>query len=118
MRSVVVLPAPFGPRNPVIRPAGTVKLRPSTAVAFRYRLRRSATSITRLILVRHPFDQPPRLGDVRDLEIAGDHGPVAEQPTEQALLDLDRPDPIHPHPRRTAPHDSMHDEQLLRREDD
>jgi hypothetical protein len=32
MRSVVVLPAPFGPRKPVIRPGSTVKVRSSTAV--------------------------------------------------------------------------------------
>src|SRR6266540_693037 len=32
IRSVVVLPAPFGPRNPVIDPWSTVKLRSSTAV--------------------------------------------------------------------------------------
>ena len=31
-RRVVVLPAPFGPRNPVTRPGSTVKLRSSTAV--------------------------------------------------------------------------------------
>src|SRR5690554_6204866 len=31
MRSVVVLPAPFGPRKPVTRPGWTVKLRSSTA---------------------------------------------------------------------------------------
>jgi len=31
MRSVVVLPAPFGPRKPRTRPAFALKLRPSTA---------------------------------------------------------------------------------------
>ncbi len=31
MRSVVVLPAPFGPRNPVIVPRSSAKERPSTA---------------------------------------------------------------------------------------
>ena len=31
IRSVVVLPAPLGPRNPVTRPAATSKLRSSTA---------------------------------------------------------------------------------------
>ena len=31
MRSVVVLPAPFGPRKPVTDPGSTVKLRRSTA---------------------------------------------------------------------------------------
>ena len=32
MRSVVVLPAPFGPRNPVTAPSRTVNDRSSTAV--------------------------------------------------------------------------------------
>ncbi len=32
MRMVVDLPAPFGPRKPVTRPASTVKLTPATAV--------------------------------------------------------------------------------------
>jgi hypothetical protein len=31
MRSVVVLPAPFGPRKPVTEPGSTVKLRSLTA---------------------------------------------------------------------------------------
>ena len=33
IRSVVVLPAPFGPRKPVTRPGSTVKLRLRTATA-------------------------------------------------------------------------------------
>src|SRR4051812_42815526 len=32
IRNVVVFPAPLGPRNPVIVPGSTVKVRPSTAV--------------------------------------------------------------------------------------
>jgi hypothetical protein len=32
--SVVVLPAPFGPRKPVIRPGVTRKLRSSTAIVL------------------------------------------------------------------------------------
>ena len=32
MRIVVDLPAPFGPRNPMISPFGTVKLIPFTAM--------------------------------------------------------------------------------------
>ena len=31
MRSVVVLPAPFGPRKPSTRPGSALKLSPSTA---------------------------------------------------------------------------------------
>lgn len=44
---VVVLPAPFGPRNPVTCPGRTVKERWSTAVLSPYRLVSSLTSITR-----------------------------------------------------------------------
>jgi hypothetical protein len=41
MRSVVVLPAPFGPRKPWISPGRTSKLTPSTAVKRPYCLTRS-----------------------------------------------------------------------------
>jgi hypothetical protein len=34
IRSVVVLPAPFGPRNPVTSPGAAVKLSPSTTVTW------------------------------------------------------------------------------------
>src|SRR5215204_5255977 len=40
MRSMVVLPAPFGPRNPSTRPGCASKLRPSTARFMPYRLAR------------------------------------------------------------------------------
>src|SRR5215471_9956018 len=42
---VVVLPAPFGPRNPVIRPGSTVKDSWSTASLSPYRLVRPRASI-------------------------------------------------------------------------
>jgi hypothetical protein len=42
---VVVLPAPFGPRNPVTTPDSVTKLRPLTAAVGPYRLVRSRTSI-------------------------------------------------------------------------
>src|SRR4051794_30003281 len=45
IRSVVVLPAPFGPRNPVTRPGSTVNDRSSTARSFRYTLVRPETTI-------------------------------------------------------------------------
>ena len=45
IRRVVVLPAPFGPRNPVTRPGRTVKLSPSTAVTGPNRLLTWWTSI-------------------------------------------------------------------------
>ena len=45
MRRVVVLPAPLGPRKPVIRPGSTSKLRSSTAVKVPKRLVRPRTSM-------------------------------------------------------------------------
>src|SRR5437588_11946518 len=45
MRSVVVLPAPLGPRKPVTRPGCTVNDRLSTALTFRYCLVRPETTI-------------------------------------------------------------------------
>src|SRR5262245_63439527 len=44
-RSVVVLPAPLGPRNPTIRPSSTVNDRSSTASVAPKRLERPLTSI-------------------------------------------------------------------------
>jgi hypothetical protein len=43
MRSVVVLPAPLGPRKPVTCPGSTVKVSPSTAVTGPYRLVKPVT---------------------------------------------------------------------------
>src|SRR6476646_9975466 len=45
IRRVVVLPAPLGPRKPVIRPGSTSKLRSSTAVKAPKRLVRPRTSM-------------------------------------------------------------------------
>ena len=45
IRSVVVLPAPFGPRNPVTRPGLTVNDRSSTARTFLYSLVRPLTTM-------------------------------------------------------------------------
>src|SRR5689334_5724374 len=44
-RMVVDLPAPFGPRNPVIRPGATRKVRSSTAVTAPYRLVSASTAM-------------------------------------------------------------------------
>ena len=46
MRSVVVLPAPFGPRKAVTVPSPTLKLRSSTAVAAPKRLVSPRASMT------------------------------------------------------------------------
>src|SRR5690606_28760878 len=46
IRSVVDLPAPFGPRKPVTCPSGAVKVRSRTTHWSRYRLPSSRTSIT------------------------------------------------------------------------
>ncbi len=45
IRSVVVFPAPFGPRNPVIRPGSTEKERSCTAATLPKCLVRPLTSI-------------------------------------------------------------------------
>ena len=45
IRSVVVLPAPLGPRNPVTRPGSTVNDRSSTALTLWYSLVRPETTI-------------------------------------------------------------------------
>ena len=42
IRSVVVFPAPFGPRNPTTSPASTVKLSRSTASTWPNRLGQAA----------------------------------------------------------------------------
>ena len=60
-RIVVVLPAPFGPRNPNTPPCGTARSRPSTATVLRprtrrYSLRSPSTSMTGSI--RQPYVAP------------------------------------------------------------
>src|SRR5262245_3435284 len=50
IRSVVVLPAPLGPRKPVTRPGPTSKLNPSTAVTGPYLLVRWSTLIMWAVL--------------------------------------------------------------------
>jgi hypothetical protein len=45
IRSVVVFPAPFGPRNPVTRPGSTVNDKSSTALTPRYSFLSPQTSI-------------------------------------------------------------------------
>ena len=57
IRRVVVLPAPFGPRKPVIRPGSTAKLRSSTA-----RRRRTAWSAPRPRCVLRSCADRPRPG--------------------------------------------------------
>src|SRR5258708_7386158 len=44
-RMVVDFPAPFGPRNPVMRPGASRKVRSSTAVTVRYRLVSASTAM-------------------------------------------------------------------------
>src|SRR5580658_4411189 len=63
MRSVVVLTAPFGPRNPVIRPGSTVKSSPRTAATRPKCLVRSRTSIVPLGGVLIEGTLPPSEGD-------------------------------------------------------
>src|SRR6478672_12349461 len=65
---VVVLPAPFFPRNPLIEPGGTRRFRPRSASTGPYCLRRSVTSIVNGSVMVHSclgqarqlrFEQPP-----------------------------------------------------------
>src|SRR6266851_4792622 len=44
-RMVVDFPAPFGPRNPVMRPGASSKVRSSTAVTVPYRLVSASTAM-------------------------------------------------------------------------
>src|SRR5689334_23730992 len=57
-RMVVDFPAPFGPRNPVIRPGASRNVRSSTAVMAPYRL---VSASTALVLMTDP---PERRGEV------------------------------------------------------
>src|SRR5256885_13189943 len=59
-----------------------------------------------------------RLGDVLDLEVAGDDRSVAQHTAQQSLLDLDRADPGQPHCGGTLAQRAVHDEELVRRQDD
>ena len=58
MRSVVVLPAPLGPRKPVTRPVWTVNERSSTALTLRYCFVSPDTSIRPPSDMRHPLSLP------------------------------------------------------------
>jgi hypothetical protein len=66
MRRVVVLPAPLGPRNPVIRPGSTTKLRLRTASVPLYAL--TSRSIT---MGSTGWPTVQRLAVVRRVEIVG-----------------------------------------------
>ena len=73
MRSVVVLPAPFGPSRPVMRPSGALKLTSRTAcTTARRRARGRARAGRRAALARRRGDE--RSGDAAHL----DHRPGSE----------------------------------------
>src|SRR5438552_18338949 len=61
MRSVVVFPAPFGPRNPVTRPGCTVNDRLSTALTRLYCLVRPETTICPSDIGLPPCGRPVRV---------------------------------------------------------
>ena len=72
IRSVVVLPAPLGPRKPTIRPSSTVKDRSSTASTSPKRLVRFETSIACAIYRTGPAlgtssSEPSRVARVRHM---------------------------------------------------
>src|ERR1041385_8736910 len=69
MRSVVVLPAPLGPRSAVTRPSLAVKVTRSTAVTWPKRLWSCSTRIIAEPVRRtrkHPPYEPPRQRSRRD----------------------------------------------------
>src|SRR3954463_5159399 len=80
MRSVVVLPAPFGPRKAVTTPGRTVALRSSTAQVGPNCLVRpsktsvEASSVPRFMTSRFPV-RLQQAGADADRDPAGDHGP-------------------------------------------
>ena len=84
IRSVVVLPAPFGPRKPVIRPGSTVKVRSWTATTLPKCLVRPLTSIRlpwcdESLTATHPGAQRRQAAIVRTLRRRRRRGP-ADQP--------------------------------------
>ena len=74
MRMVVVLPAPFGPRNPRISPGSTRKLMSSTAVNDPYRLVTCWTSTT---LFSPGTEWGPARGPRRPDRLARQRGPAS-----------------------------------------
>ncbi len=58
MRSVVVFPAPFGPRKPVTRPGSMVKLTSSTAVMSPKHLVSPQASMAAIVILLRPGARP------------------------------------------------------------
>src|SRR5690242_2708696 len=63
----------------------------------------------------HDLEHLARLGHVVDLELPRDDRPVAEQPPEQRLLELDRAEPCQMHRSGPPPQGPVHHKELLRR---
>src|SRR5919204_178587 len=63
-------------------------------------------------------DDVARVGGVWNLEVPGDERSVAEEPPGDALLHLDRVDPLEADRRGAPPNDAVDDEELLGRDDD
>src|SRR5947209_12607602 len=85
--TVVVLPAPFGPRMPVTSPRAAVSVSPSTAVVWPYRLTSppistAGTCGTVLTDASLRRQQPAQRGSVDDLR------PPREKPAQQDIADL------------------------------
>src|SRR5438552_9400963 len=85
MRMVVVLPAPFGPRNPWISPGSTERLTPSTAVKEPYVLTRASTAIMGSGRLRPAMGRAVALGD-GEVEGAQVLGRPADQERRGARL--------------------------------
>src|SRR5258706_3861556 len=84
IRNVVVLPAPLGPRSPVMAPSGAVKVTWRTASTSPKRFARSWTSIIRSLL-RAERQHAERARDALEaLAVEGLRAPLADERVDQA----------------------------------
>ena len=87
MRRLVVLPAPFGPRNPVTRPGSTVKDRSLTAVVAPKLLWMWLNSMVVPIGMWSPLAGPqPIAGRAGGANVAGSHSRTPAMTFSYAML--------------------------------
>src|SRR5260370_11289470 len=103
MRSVVVLPAPFGPRKPKISPRRTLRSTPTTASTTRLRLRKTRRR-PRVSIIGSGADVPIRrdFAGCRDLA-------ACQQIPERLLGRPPAPSPAH---QGDGPHDGLDGKRL------
>src|SRR6266699_5595583 len=78
-RMVVDFPAPFGPRNPVIRPGASSKVRSLTAVTVPYRL---VSASTAMVLMAVPPEAV--VNEVDAFDVRG-HGRARRRPPGRTI---------------------------------